>query len=289
MNQNSTSESTAQRREHRVSTADGLGLVATVFEPNTQPTQTVIIAGGVAVPQFVYQLLAEWLCERGLRCVTFDYRGSGDSMESEANVSTASLTAWATLDTRAIFEFCEQAWSEPVSLIAHSFGGQTIGLVDALQRLDSVVLIACQCGTARHWDGLERLLIWSYWHAVLPTLSGLFRMSPKVLGMRLPRGVAREWAHWGRQRDWYFSFIDAAERRYSGLASPVLAYTINDDDMARPRAVEALVKRFDPARVDHRSIDPEQFAVRQIGHFGVFRDPRLEPVWQQIHAFISDK
>ena len=267
-------------------TGDGVPLSVRIFEPGGRAKATVLFTGGVGVPQRVYRELAGWLAQRGVRCLTFDYRGFGESRHSARGVATASLSTWARIDAVAAFEYCEAAWDEPVALLAHSFGGQLLALAEPLHRATSAVLVASQCGSARYWDGVQRLKVAALWHVLLPVGTALGETTPRWLGFRVPRGVADEWGRWGRHRDWLFSLNHDAESRLRRFRGPLLSFSVIDDDLAPPRAVAALLRRFDPAVVRERRLEPVAFGVDGIGHYGVFRRGPIEPVWNEIHDFL---
>ncbi len=282
-----TNRAPAEADVAQIVTDDGVPLAARIFEPPGTARTTALITGGVGVPQRMYRQLAEWLSSRGIRCVTFDYRGFGDSRHSLAGRETASLSAWAERDAVAVFEYAERSWTEPVVLLAHSFGGQLLAIAEPLRRAAAAVLIASQCGSPRYWDGIQRLKMFAIWYAVLPLVARFYKTTPKWLGFRIPRGVAREWARWGRCPDWLFSPYPDAERRLASFPSPLLLYSVADDDLAPPRAVAAFIKRFNPKLVKHRRLEPYAFGIDGIGHYGVFENGLVQPVWDEICAFLT--
>src|SRR5262249_61320399 len=61
-------------------------------------------------------------------------------------------------------------------------------------------------------------------------------------GAPLPAGAAREWAAWGRRRNYLFGALEPAVREdYAALRFPVRALHIADDLYAPRRGIEALV------------------------------------------------
>ncbi len=249
---------------------------------------TLLMLPGIGVPQRAFRHLASWLATHGARCVTVDYRGMGESATPEG-VASATLTAWARRDAVAALEYAESAWPQPVGLLGHSFGGQTVGLAPALHRAQAAVFIGSQFGQARYWDGFSRYGVALYWHVVLPAACAFFDVLPAWTGPAgpLPRGVAREWARWGRSRDWYLSREPAAACLLGRFPAPLLAYAIGDDDIAPPRAVAALLQRFSATVPIRRDIDPQQLGLRRLGHVGLLRPrPETEAIWQEILAFL---
>lgn len=277
-------------RPATITTSDGIELSALVYEPTSRPELDLLALPGIGVPQRVFRHLGAWLGERGVRMTTIDYRGMGTSPRDRAAIASASLTTWATIDAVAALRFAESlADGGPVALLGHSFGGQALGFSDEFRRVRAAVLVGSQFGQARHWDGLGRLRIATYWHVVLPLVSSLTPVIPGWLGLRepLPSGVAREWARWGRSRDWLLSHVPGAAERYAAFDRPLRAYAMLDDPIAPPRAVTALLERFRATRPERIDLSPRDLGLERLGHVGLFRPKGTERVWRELLAFVS--
>jgi predicted alpha/beta hydrolase len=238
------------------------------------------------VPQRVFRHLGAHLAAQGVRAFSVDYRGMGDSAASAAG---ATLRTWAERDAVGALEFAETRWQKPVVLFGHSFGGQILGLADAFSRVHACVLVASQFGQARYWDGVGRLKVAAFWRVILPLASAVFDSVPGWTGAgeALPHGVAKEWARWGRSHDWYVTHVKGAGRRLATFDRPILAYAASDDPIAPPRAVSALLSRFEAARVERRDVRPPDLGVATIGHFGLLR-PIAKSLWGDMLAFARD-
>ena len=268
--------------------SDGIPLVARVYAASAPIRITVLMLPGIGVPQRAFRHLANWLALRGARCVTVDYRGIGDSV-TRKGVETATLSVWAREDAVAALRLAEGTGDEPVALIGHSFGGQTVGLANALHRVRAAVFVASQFGQARYWDGAARWRLAVYWHAFLPLIAKLFRVLPKWTGPAgpLPRGVASEWALWGRSREWYVSQQPDASDLLARFGAPTLAYAIADDPIAPPRAVSAFLDRLSKAAPIRRDVGAREFGLTRLGHVGLLRPSKAtEIVWQEILDFL---
>jgi predicted alpha/beta hydrolase len=268
-----------------VPTSDGLSLRGRIYDSDGEPRYVLLILGGIGVPQRAFRHLGAWCARRGVRVVTVDYRGIGESPRDRLALSSASLSNWASLDAVGALRFVEASWpGAPVVLLGHSFGGQVLGFSDEFRRLRAAVLIASQFGAARHWDGVERWKVLAYWHLILPTAAALFREVPgwTGIGENIPSGVAREWALWGRTHDWLLPHVSGAEQRYANFDRPLRAYAISDDPIAPPRAVSALLRQFRTAPLERIDLEPADFGLRSLGHIGLFRPGPSERVWQQI-------
>ena len=271
-----------------LNTSDNVRLAAQLYSTGRPARLTILMLPGIGVPQRAFRHLARWLALRGTRCVTVDYRGMGASANPQG-IKSATLSAWARRDAAAAMKYCKKAWSQPVVLIGHSFGGQSVGLAKALHDVRAAVFIGSQFGQARYWDGVARWRLAVYWRVFLPLVSSLFRVLPRWTGPAgpLPGGVAREWSLWGRSRDWYISRSPESADLLARFSAPILAYGISDDPIAPPRAVSAFLEKFQATIPHRRHIDPRQIGVERIGHTGLLRSaPENEPIWQEMLDFL---
>jgi predicted alpha/beta hydrolase len=263
---------------------DGVALQSYVYVPRAEARCSALVLPGIGVPQRAFRHFASWLALHGIRTVTVDYRGMGESRGAAA--TGASLSIWAGRDAVGALRFTE-SFAAPVVLVGHSFGGQMLGFSNEFRRLQAAVLVCSSFGQARHWNRLSRLKIAAYWRAILPLAAALFEAVPgwTGLGEALPHGVAREWARWGRTEDWLLSHVDGARARYRAFDRPLRAYAIEDDPIAPPRAVSDLLQQFDAARVDRVDLAPADLGLTKLGHFGLFRPGPAERIWRDIAAF----
>ena len=172
-------------------------------------------------------------------------------------------------------------------LLGHSFGGQALGFSDEFRRLQGAILVGSRFGQARHWDGLARARIAAYWNLILPASIAVFEIVPgwTGLGVPLPRGVAREWASWGRTREWLLPHVEGAERRYATFDRPIRAYAMIDDDIAPASSGFGSTGTVphDRGRT-HRSRSCRSGAPK-IGHMGLFRPGGTERIWEEMFDF----
>jgi predicted alpha/beta hydrolase len=270
-----------------ITARDSQPLALSCFEPPLGPVLgNVLFLPGIGVPRRVFRPLGEWLAQRGIRSVSLDYRGMGDSLAGDAFAS-ASLTAWATLDAVAALTHVRHHFKADPVLIAHSFGGQALGLSRELHRVRGAILVGSQLAHVHHWHGLNRLRVELLWRGLLPLLSRLSDPIPKwVIGEPLPVGVAREWASWGRSGDWLFPHVPAAREHFAAFRAPILGYGAWDDLIAPPSAVDALLACFTGTRVERVAIQHGDIASGKVGHLGLLRPTPGSKVWPQFLRFI---
>jgi predicted alpha/beta hydrolase len=231
-----------------------------------------------------YEAFAQHLAGRGLSVLTFDYRGMGESRLGSAKDDPARMDEWG-LDIAAAIDFVGAQAARSITIVGHSAGGQVAGLAPNLPRADRLVFVASQSGYWRHWPGIRAWGLLALW-MVMPVVArarGSFPSRLARLGSEdLPRGVAEQWAGWGRHPRYLFGSEDLDLSRYRQFQGPLLAYSLEGDHYAPRRAVEALLREYPAAKVEHRHlIDPT------IGHFGFFRRSLGEAQWDDVAAWIQ--
>ena len=268
---------------------DGYELGATLYTPDSTALGTVIVHGATAVPAGFYRRFAEFLAGRGMRVLTYDYRGVGRSRPASLRGFRARMSDWALLDADAAHALVRTLFpGEPVATIGHSFGGQLIGLSDASHDVRGTLLFGSQLGYYGHWKPRDRFRLGFIWRAVVPTVTKSLGYLPGKLGMGedLPRGVAEEWATWCSHPDYLMGPNPDARARFARFDKPMVLYSASDDAYAPAPAVRALLASLPNAPVEHRTLTPESYGGAPIGHFGFFK-PRFEAtVWEDAAAFL---
>ncbi len=272
-------------RSIQLSTGDGFRLHGRLFEPEHGARATFLALPGIGVAQRAFRHVGVWMAERGLRLVSVDYRGIGES-DNPAARRAASLSAWARQDAVAALRFVREQLGTTPTLLAHSFGGQALGLCDELHDIAGAVLVGSQLGHRRHWSGFDRVKLELFWRVLLPLGERLSDPIPKwVVGAPLPVGVARQWRRWGQCEDWLFGEMPEAEERFANFSKPILAYGVSDDVIAPPRAVSALLERFTTAEVTRVDVHPRELARTTIGHMGLLRPHGTAAIWERWRQF----
>lgn len=66
-----------EQTQFTVPAVDGCALATTLYQPDEPVDEAILISSATAVPQRFYNPFAQFLCQRGYRVVTYDYRGIG--------------------------------------------------------------------------------------------------------------------------------------------------------------------------------------------------------------------
>src|SRR5437764_4111284 len=256
---------------------DGFSLFGELFLPEGEPRAVVLVAGAMAVRCRFYAQFAQFLSEQGAAALTFDYRGIGGSRPPGAlKKFHATFHDWGEKDLGGAVDFLTGRFpGKPLKWVGHSAGGQLLGLVENAP-VQASLFVAAQSGYWKNWSGIGRLVMASLWYAVIPAstaLKGYLPMRAFRQGDDVPAGVAREWAQWGRQPHYVYSYAERqgglAFRRYAG---PIRSLAIADDSYAPKKAVEKLLEMYSAALWELPVVEK-----RPVGHFGWFKQPLLLP------------
>jgi predicted alpha/beta hydrolase len=269
---------------------DGHPLEGDLFQPPGTPRAAVLVASAMGVPRSYYAPFATYLARQGLAALTVDYRGIGGSRAGPLRGSPATLRDWGERDLGGAADLlAARVPGVPLLWVGHSVGGQLLGLLDDVP-LAGALLVGAQSGYWRLWSGGWRWRIFLLWHALIPMLVPALGRLPSFVfggGEDIPPGVAREWAAWGRRRDYLMSYAGPlGGRGFAQLSAPVVSYAIADDSFAPRASVEALLGFYAKAPTELRVVDPAALGVRHVGHFGFFR-ARFEPtLWRDAALFL---
>lgn len=279
----------------RVAAADGYSLAATVFRPRaTEPVRhAVLICPAMGVRQAYYYDFAEYVAERGAAVVTFDYRGVAGSAPKRLRGFPATLQDWGKLDMTALVAHVRATFPElPLSAVVHSVGGQLLGLARNANEVPRVLALGAQSGYWRHWDGFDRLRVWLLWHLFIPVLAPAFGYFPSPwfgLGRSIPRDVARQWAYWGRHPRYVVGRVAESDRDgYERYAGQIRSTIVSDDWIAPERAARALLELYPSARREFRVVPTAELGLREVGHFGYFRERLRDRLWPAAVDWLID-
>ena len=279
----------------RIPARDGYALSGTVYAPDASPAAypTVVIASATAVRRRYYDAFARWLSARRFRVVTFDYRGIGDSRPPRLRGFAARMCDWGELDLAGVVDWASGQWpASPLRLVGHSVGGQLVGFVEHVDRLDAVLSVCSQSGYWRFWPrGPNAIRMALNWYLLIPGVARSVGYVPGWLGIGedLPAGVAREWAAWGRRPRYLLDGFPERAARFARYCGPWRAYSISDDPYAPRAAVEALLAFYTRARVEHVHLTPAELGVEAIGHFGFFRERFRETLWTSAAEWLAGR
>ena len=266
---------------------DGYSLGGTVFREDPASRRVVIVNSATAVPQRFYRHYAQALADAGFTAVTYDYRGTGSSRPASLRGFEAQARDWGLLDMAGVVDWANEEYApDSLLMVGHSIGGQVTGLLDNSELIDGMMTVSSQSGHWRLQGAEQKWVVWMHVHLTLPGSAKLFGYMPWLgTAEDLPKGVALEWARWGRHPDYLLGDTTLPLERFADFKAPVLAYSIDDDKWGTRRAVDAMMSAY--PNVERRYIDPERYGLKSIGHLGYFR-PGARDAWQEGFAWLKE-
>lgn len=267
----------------RLSARDGHPLVVRVYLPEEPVRRAVLIASAMGVPQRFYEAYATWLSTQGLAVMSFDWRGTGESAPPRLRGFRASITDWATLDLAGVVDtFCARWPDVPRSYLGHSLGGQLFGWLDAPERFERVLTVASGNGYWRLNAPAVRRQAPLLWWVLAPVGIAVAGYFPgRRLGVigDLPSGAMWQWRRWCLHPDYLGAEGAALRERYAQVCVPIRAVILDDDELLSPEGIRKLYRLYAQAPVQFEHLHPHELGMKQIGHFGLFKQSAAQRLW----------
>lgn len=285
-------------RSFSIVTEDGTALAADLFLPEGPARARLLFASAMGVPKRFYARFLDDLAAHGVASLVVDYRGIAASRGGPIQNVRARLSDWGERDlaaatrTLATLDLPTTSPRVPMLFMGHSVGGQLFGLMRDLP-FEAAYFVGSQAGYWRHWDGLPRLGMLALWFGAIPLFTntlGYLPMKAFGQGENIPRGVAREWAKWGRDPAYIGSHAARiAGAGYATWSGRLRAVAIADDTYAPERAVRELVRLYTASEGDVAVVRPRDVGVSRVGHFGWFRPKFRDTLWADARRFLLDR
>ena len=256
-------------------TEDGAELVGRLYRPDVPPVAAVVVNSATGVLQTFYTHFARWLAaERGIACMTYDYRDTGRSWSGPLRASSADMSDWGIRDQVAARRAILRAVPDtPFWVIGHSLGAMLLPNQPETDEIDRVIGVAS--GMVHHTDHPwpYRALAMNFWFTIGPLATAICGYLPgKRLGFGedLPGGVFWQWRKWCTSRA--FNARDIGPRlpapNWSSDAK-VRLHAFADDDLIPIHCVERLAENY-AGKADVVSVDPKDHGLESVGHLSAF-------------------
>lgn len=265
---------------------DDYPLTGTLFRPVRENGVAVVLHPATGVPRGYYRAFAEHLCRQGFTLLSYDYRGTGNSIAPNLPI-TATFRDWGELDQPAACAYLRINFPNlALAIIGHSAGGQMLGLDPDIDQARAILLIAAQHGYWRNWSGRQRYLLILMWYVLMPMTTRLLGYFPgQWFGMSpLPTSIAISWGQFCRSPHYVSTEQGHKLQPYNDrLVAPLRLLSFSDDPFAPKRAAERLLTDYYPkALTEHRHLHPHDYGASHIGHFGFFRRSFPSRHWDDV-------
>ncbi len=269
--------------ERQLTVAENRTIHVRVFDAK-DPKSVVIIAGAMGVSQRSYEKFAHFLGEKGHCAITFDYFGTGRSLQTSIKDCQTDVRSWGEQDCEAIIDFAHTQYPDlPLQWIGHSVGGQLLGMIRNTDKLSNALTLSCGTGYWLHNSPETRRIVWLMWYVIAPLSIKFWGYFPgkkfKMVG-DLPAKVMLQWRAWCLQKD-YAVGVEGPEirQRYADVSTPITSISFSDDEMLSERNINALHAFFNQDHVTMVRLSPQEIGEKFIGHLGWFREKFKQSIW----------
>lgn len=265
-----------------IPTDKNYSISANIYEAS-ESSALLIISSATGVKQSFYKKFAEFISEKGISVITFDYLGIGKSLKEPLKKLNNTTVDWSKTDLSSVIDYAKQKYpGSKITLLGHSIGGQLIGLSKSSTIADKVILVAAQSGYWKFWKGFERYKLWIYWTVLFPVLIKTFGYLPskKISGMEnLPKNVAKQWIKWCLSPKYLFENVAEEDLFFKSIKVPLASFSMENDQFAPREAVDWLTKRYENAEIKRTHLVAKDYNTNEIGHFGIFREKFKNTIW----------
>lgn len=226
----------------------------------------VVLLPALGVAAGYYGPFVAALAAEGLAVLVADFPGQGVSrpVASRRNDFGYAVVSDAVVGATVAVARSRHP-GRPVAMLGHSFGGQ-VALVHLAADPSSAEALVLVGSGSPHWRGYPRrlrLLAQTQLVGAVAAVRGHWPGHRLGFGGRQPRRLMREWARFARRGDLVVERgSERAEPDFGSLDLPVLALTLDNDELAPRGSVDGLVDKLTSARVEHR------FVAREAGEHG---------------------
>ena len=267
-----------------ITTEDKVNLNALLFEPKPPPKGAILLNTGLGIPKEFYQKYATYLAENEYVCLLYDYRGIGASGSQAVDKTSINLRNWGIIDMVATTEYLHNNYpNQKIYFIGHSIGGQVAGLMKNYYLIERFVFVATTHGYWPLFNFPLNITSAFMWYLHIPVTANLFGYMPRSLtyrGVEIAKGVALEWAAWSRKKAYIAHYFgkNITTSYYENITQNIDVIRFEDDPIAIPKTVNAMMDYYKNATVKIHAIDPKKIGKRRVGHSGFFSE-KLGKAW----------
>lgn len=276
-----------------IKTEDNFPLSACQYIPKS-PKANLVITAGLGIPKHFYRHIAQFAAERGYLVTTFDYRGINESQDSNFKGREHKFSYWGQRDLHAILEQVKNNSKLPITYLAHSAGGQILGMTPHCKDVVAASFIGSVLPDAKNYPKmLDKIKLKFLWWILLPALSLFGDTVPSskagLSTIDVPTGVVREWSGWGRSKRYLFNAkFNYDLSQYSTFTSHLRIIAVADDELASPESCFDLASEYPNAKLEQQIFQPSNYEIKEMGHFGYFRKSS-QACWPELFDWYDKK
>lgn len=273
-----------------LTTQDQRALPATLFRPEQSNGIAVQVNSATLTPRGYYKAFAGFLAGRGFTVLTYDCRAmvvQGRALRHEKS----GVLDWGRHDQLAATAWLrEHCPDQRLTIVAHSLGGQILGLSPLAAEARAILMVATAHGYWRKWPWRMRLQLLVQTHLLKPLQIALFGYVPNGMGPGLPLSAtaARDFSRFQQHPAFFCDEQGRALRPHNDeIRVPLRHITFSDDEVVHPGSEIDLEMFYPQAACRHDRMTPQDFGVDRVGHFGFFRRSMPKAAWEDAAAWLQ--
>lgn len=272
-----------------IRTKDGKQIPICTYLPKTGHNKVMVMAPTGSLLSDFYAAFARFCQDRGFIVICFDYRGTREHLSNSPRGNEANMHQWAVQDIDAVILHAKKSFPmHEIIHVGHCIGGEIVGLAQASQYINKLVLVNSALSCSKFWKWRDRFRVLGS-RTVIRLLNAWYGYFPsRKLGgqANMPKGVMNEWANWCSHANGLFDTYP--DNNYRKLQIPILVYSFSDDWHCPPAAVRELLNHFSAAQVDWYHYRPEDLKLPSVGHIGFFIQEKMEKIlWQKLVNWVN--
>ena len=250
------------------------------------PRAVAVLNPATGAPQAFYRHFAAWLAaEQGVSCLTYDYRGFGESAQGPVGKVRLTMADWGIHDQQAARDWLTaEAEGLPLWVIGHSLGGFMLGYQSDLARIARVIAVSSGPIHVSDHPWPYQAMARVFWYVLGPTLVATTGYLPgrlSTLGVDVPGPVFRQWKRWCTTRGFHRADASLPAHDAQALVAPLRSVVPADDVMIPPWVVARLGQLYPEAVQTHEVLEPARFGLGKVGHLAAFAR-RNSALWPAI-------
>lgn len=278
------------REDITLTAADGRALAATLCLPSQSNGMAVQINSASLVPRRYYMAFSEFLAECGFTVLAYDYRCVvADPRRLRGDRS--GVLEWGTHDQPAATAWLRARFPAlRLALVAHSVGGQMLGLSPLAAEVRAILMVGTAHGYWRRWPWHRRLGFLFNNHVSLPLQLAFTGYAPHGMGpgLALSATAARELARFQNHPMFFCDAAGNALRPHNDeIRVPLRHITLSDDEVVPPGTEIDLSMFYPHAAACADPKTPADFGVERVGHFGFFRRAMPRAAWEDAADWLA--
>ncbi len=279
-----------KQEEFEVLCKDGVKLYGNLLIPEN-PKAVVQFNCGTATKKEFYLSFLTYLAENGYICCLWNYRGTHKT--DDLKNCDYHFSDYGIKDMPTIKKYLQNRFPElPFLFVAHSAGGQQLGLIPDLSGVKGAVSIAVSAGYFPNMPINYRMKAYFFFYMFSPLsilFNGYVKSKPFGFMENLPKNVVLDWRKWcGKPKfflDKSFYGKTVPIGNFQNFEFPIHVFYSTDDTISNTENTKAFWNDIKSTqKIKFSELKPSDFNLKVIDHFGYFKKNMKETLWPQILA-----